>query len=487
MNVLFACSEVWPLIKTGGLGDVAYSLPHALHSAGNDVRVVIPAYREVVRQLDDIRVLGWVSPLTQNQTHPLRILEARHPKFAFPLWLVDSQALFDRPGNPYGDENGKDWPDNAERFSAFSYAVSQLASGALEQAHWQPDVLHCNDWQTGLVPAFLNGVIERPKTIFTIHNLAYGGYFSKQEFSKLALPWDWWNSEGAEFYGGFSMLKAGLVYADAITTVSPTYAKEICTPAFGCGMEEVLSARKYKLLGILNGIDSEAWNPQTDTLINAHYSDKKINPGKCRNKKALIESFQRKASKTMLKAPLLGMVGRMVEQKGIDLIFNILPDLLDKTNVNLAIIGSGDEYYTERFTRLAERHPDRIMVYIGYSEQRAHQLEAGADLFLMPSRFEPCGLNQLYSMRYGTPPIVHKTGGLADTVTNASPANMKNRTATGFVFNQPTAASLNNAIQRALKLYANKPLWLQLQTQGMRQDFGWQHSAQQYLDLYQSA
>ncbi len=488
MNVLFASSEVWPLIKTGGLGDVAYSLPHALNALGNDVRLVIPAYQAVIQQLDSIKVLGWLPPFNADHTHPLRILEARHPQFAFPLWLVDSQALFDRPGNPYSHADGGDWPDNAERFATFAYAVAQLGQGSLLKDNlntdWQADVVHCNDWQTGLVPAFLSEYPQRPKCIFTIHNLAYGGHFSKEVFSQLRLPWHWWTGEGVEFYGGFSMLKAGLTYADAITTVSPTYAKEICTPAFGYGMEGVLMARQHKLTGILNGIDTSVWNPTTDTLIEANYSAEQINPGKQKNKAALLKAFGQKPTKAMLAAPLLGMVGRLVEQKGIDLVLNILPRLLDRTNANLVVIGSGDDYYASQLETLATRFPRRVMTYIGYSEQRAHLLEAGADLFLMPSRFEPCGLNQLYSMRYGTPPIVHKTGGLADTVCHASPVNMKNGKATGFVLNQPTSSALFNAIQWALKLYAQAPLWQQLQQQAMQQNFDWQSSAEHYLDLY---
>ena len=484
MKVLFASSEVWPLIKTGGLADVAHSLPHALKQEGVDVRLVIPAYREVLQQFDDLRVLGWLKPLLDKAPQPLRIVAARHPEFDMPIWLVDSQALFDRPGNPYSGEDGRDWPDNAERFASFSYAVSQVACGGLDP-NWRADVVHCNDWQTGMVCAFLENQPAPPKRVFTIHNLAYGGYFSKEEFSRLQLPWEWWSEEGIEFYGGFSMLKAGLVYADVITTVSPTYAREICTPEYGNGMDGVLRAREHKLSGILNGIDMDTWDPGTDPLLEFHYTVDTIQPGKTKNKAALLEAFGRKPDTALLQAPLLGTVGRLAEQKGVDMLLEVIPDLVAKTDANLVIIGSGDEQYARRLQDLAARFPERVMVYIGYSEPLAHLLEAGADLFLMPSRFEPCGLNQLYSMRYGTPPVVHHTGGLADTVCNASPANLDRGKATGIVFKQPTARALYNAILRAIKIYRDRPKWHKLQKQAMRQSFDWKRSAQQYLALYQ--
>ena len=353
MNVLFASSEVWPLIKTGGLGDVAYALPHALQKQGADVRLIIPAYQEVMNQLDSFKILTSLTPLDASRSNPMRLIEAHHPQFDMPLWLVDSQALYDRPGNPYVQSDGHDWPDNAERFATFSHAVAQVAcmGSGLE---WRVDAVHCNDWQTGLVPAFMSMFETRPRTVFTVHNLAYGGYFSKDEFTRLGLPWDWWTSEGVEFYGELSMLKAGLAYADAITTVSPTYAKEICTPEFGYGMEGVLTARKHKLSGILNGIDTDAWNPASDTLIEDHYSANRLVTGKRNNKRALLKAFGQKPDKAMLEAPLLGMVGRMVEQKGVDLILQIIPALLHKTDANLVLIGSGDEEYARQFQALAK-------------------------------------------------------------------------------------------------------------------------------------
>jgi starch synthase len=477
MKILFASSEVWPLIKTGGLADVSYSLPHALKSLDVDISLVIPAYRQVLQQVVDMHVLTWLE--MPEQQCVARILRAQHPAFDFPLFLVDVPHLFDRAGNPYVDENGHDWADNAKRFSVFSHAVSLLAQ------HQKPDVVHCNDWQTGLAPAYLNDMPHKPKCVFTIHNLAYAGHYSHAEFLNLKLPWYWWHLDGVEFYGGLSMLKSGIVYADEITTVSPTYAEEICTPAFSYGMDGIIAARHYKLSGILNGIDQNLWNPQTDPHLAAHYSAKRRNPGKHKNKQALLEIMGANISHTLLKAPLLGSVGRLVEQKGIDLLLDVIPDLLENTHANFVFIGSGDLHLEHRLRELTEQHPSRIFTYIGYSEHRAHLLEAGCDMFLMPSRFEPCGLNQLYSLCYGTVPIVNKTGGLADTVVDTNDESLKNQTATGFVMQAATHGELLRCVYRALDCFSQARQWQQLQRTGMAQDFSWEHSAKTYITLYE--
>ncbi len=487
MKILFASSEVWPLIKTGGLGDIAYSLPHALQHLGEDVRIVLPAYQEVLKQLSSFKILGWLSLAIAGKKHSVRVLQANHPQFAMPIWLVDEQTLFDRPGNPYAHPEGYDWADNAERYTLFSEAVARLAMDDLKTG-WKADVVHSNDWQTGMVSAFLDNEIERPRRIFTIHNMAYGGNFSHEVFNQLHLPSDWWSPEGVEFYGNFSMLKAGMIYSDMITTVSPTYAKEICTPAFGYGLEGVLASRSYKLKGILNGIDRDVWNPQTDPYIAAPFSAEQIQPGKFKNKMALLESYGVSVSKDMLKAPLLGMVSRLVEQKGLDMVLETIPLLLKITDANFVFIGTGHPHFEAQLLKLSEQHPQRVMVFIGYSEEKAHLLEAGSDIFLMPSRFEPCGLNQLYSLRYGTIPIVHRTGGLADTVVNASIENGKlNKSSTGFVFDQARASELLKTIMQALKIFTQKEHWNQLQLNAMQQDFGWEKSAQEYLALYKNA
>ncbi len=483
MKILFVASEAYPLVKTGGLGDVLYSLPHALHARGADIRLVLPGYRVLLSQLDQVRILGWFDVRGAGSMISVRILETRHPEFAFPLWIVDCPRLFDRPGNPYVGASGQDWPDNAERFAVFARAAAQLAQDVLDLG-WQPRVVHTHDWQTGLVAAFLADQPLRPKTVFTIHNLAYGGYFSHSDFVRLQLPSHWWTPEGAEFHGGFSMLKAGIVYADAVTTVSSTYAAEICTPEFGYGLDGLLRSRQHKLHGILNGIDAAVWNPASDVHLAAHYSRGRIQPGKRRNKQALLERFLPRADDAAIQAPLVGLVTRLVEQKGIDWILAGIPVLLADTDVRIVLLGSGQTAYEQKLVRLAQRHPDRLMVVIGYDEPLAHLIEAGADLFLMPSRFEPCGLNQMYSLRYGTPPIVFRTGGLADTVVDANQATLEDGSANGFVFDTPNVTAMLAAVHRALELYRQPVLWRQLQQTGMRQSFDWSDSAGHYLALY---
>jgi starch synthase len=484
MNVLFAVSEAYPLVKTGGLGDVAYSLPLALHAKGSTIRLVLPGYRDLLKQLNRIEILGWLELPGAYRQHTIRILQTQHSAYPFPLWIVDCPALFDRPGNPYLQPAGYDWADNAERFTVFARAVTELAQDCF-QLNWRPDVVHAHDWQTGLVPAFLDFIPQRPKRIFTIHNLAYGGHFSHSDFVSLQLPGQWWSAEGVEFYGGLSMLKAGIVYSDIVTTVSPTYAQEICTPAFGYGMEGLLQSRRYKLFGILNGIENHVWNPAKDAYIAANYSvTRHLKVGKQANKQALLKRLGMFTADTQLDAPLFGMVSRLVEQKGVDLVLNAIPILLEKTPANFALIGAGHGYFEQRLHQLAAQYPNRVGVYIGYDESLAHLLEAGADMFLMPSRFEPCGLNQMYSLRYGTPPLVYFTGGLADTVTDTTPETLTQAKASGFVFYEPTTSALIATMQRALGYFAQPKIWQKIQKTGMNHDFGWQHSAQQYLDLY---
>ncbi len=483
IRVLFVASEAYPLIKTGGLGDVMYSLPHALHHIGADVRLVLPAYREVLMRLESLRILGWMEIMGAGRLLGVRILEARHAEYAFPVWLVDCPILFDRPGNPYVQADGHDWPDNAERYTVFARAAAELAQDRLN-LDWRPDVVHANDWQTALVPALLEHVPQSPKRVFTIHNMAYGGHFSLTEFNLLGLPRLWWSPEGVEFYGGFSMLKAGIVYADDVTTVSPTYAREICTVEFGCGLHGVLQVSRHKLHGILNGIDENSWNPATDPYLAARYSASRRQPGKALNKQALLRRFGMVAGEALLQIPLFGMVSRLVEQKGVDLVLAALPHWLEHTEARFVFVGSGKTEYERQLRAYAIHYPQRVGVFIGYDESLAHMVEAGADMFLMPSRFEPCGLNQMYSLRYGTPPIVYRTGGLADTVVDATEHHFSAGIANGFVFDDLSSEALIEAANRALAWYAQPRLWQTLLRTGMRQSFGWEHSAQAYLALY---
>ena len=484
MRVLFAVSEVYPLIKTGGLADVGHSLPHALDRVGADVRLVIPAYRAVLEQAESMKVIGWLTVQGAERQHEVRILAANAPEISVPLWLVDCASLFDRPGNPYLRADGGDWHDNAERFTVFSRVIAQLAADRLEIG-WLPDVVHCNDWQTGLVPAFLSQQRQRPKTVFTIHNLSYGGHYGPDEFHRLHLPWRWWDVDGMEFYGGFSMLKAGIVFADEVTTVSPTYAREICTADFGCGLQGVLQVNRHKLHGILNGIDEDVWNPETDSLLPAHYSVQRRQPGKSINKRTLLHHFGLSCDEKSDHVPLLGMVGRLVQQKGVDLILDALPRLLGQTEACFVFVGSGQSEYEQRLQAFADQYPRRVGVYVGYDEKLAHLVEAGADMFLMPSRFEPCGLNQMYSLRYGTPPIVYRTGGLADTVFDVDDVHVDRKVANGFVFDELSADGLIDAVTRAIHLFGQTRRWQTLLRTGMHQSFGWEHSAMIYLSLYQ--
>ncbi len=483
MKILFVASEAYPLVKTGGLGDVVYSLPHALRGRGADIRLLLPGYRALLRQLDQVRILGWLDVRGAEGIVSARILETRHPDFTFPLWLVDCPPLFDRPGNPYVNASGQDWPDNAERFAVFARVAALLGQDALELG-WQPDVVHAHDWQSGLVAAFLADHPVRPKTVFTIHNLAYGGYFSHSDFVRLQLPSHWWSPEGAEFHGGFSMLKAGIVYADAVTTVSPTYAAEICTPEYGYGLDGLLQSRQYKLHGILNGIDTSIWNPSTDPHLPAHYSMSRINPGKRRNKQALLERFLTGVDDAVVQAPLFGLVGRLVEQKGIDWVLAAMPVMLAETQARFVVLGSGQTIYEQRLARLAKQHPGRVFVEIGYDEPLAHLIEAGSDFFLMPSRFEPCGLNQMYSLRYGTPPVVFRTGGLADTVVDTREVTLADASANGFVFEQPDVGAFLDALRRALAVFAQPAVLRRVQQAGMGRSFDWHESAGHYLSLY---
>ncbi len=472
-KILFASSETHPLIKTGGLADVAGSLPIALTELGQDVRVIMPNYLSV-RNCEPGRYLCTV----RVNNCDVNLLETRLPDSNVIVWLVDCLQFFGSPGNPYNDENGNPWPDIGDRFALFCRIVAEVA---MNRAYldWKPDVVHCNDWQTGLVPALLSLEEHRPSTVFTIHNMAYQGVFPSSTFTLLNLPGQLWNPDGLEYHGMLSFIKGGLSFSDKVTTVSPTYAQEIQTPEFGYGLEGLLAYRRDHLSGIINGIDMSVWNPETDHQIPQTYTAKTIK-NKVNNKTALQERLGLPVNPEL---PLFGLIGRLVDQKGIDLVLSCLPEMTTMP-LQLALLGSGDKSIQVRLQDFARLYPDRISVTIGYDENLAHQIEAGSDMFLMPSRFEPCGLNQMYSQRYGTLPIVRKTGGLADTVVDALPHNMSDGAASGIVFNDPVPGALLEAIKRSLVIFANKPLWQQLQRNAMSKDFSWQNSANQYLKLY---
>lgn len=477
-DVLFVSTEVFPLAKVGGLADVSASLPQALMKLGQKVRLLMPAYPTAMAKVAAKRKKKPVAELNV-QGYQVRVWESLLPGTKLVLWLVDVPELFDRPGNPYQNPEGHDWPDNAQRFGLFARVAAMLA---LDRAglNWQPEVVHCNDWQSALVPALLEGQPDRPATVFTVHNLAYHGWFPYSTFQDLALPMHFWSHDRLEFHGQLAFIKGGLVYADRVTTVSPTYAEEIQTEAFGHGLDGLIRHRRDRLTGILNGIDEQEWNPADDPHIAMPYKPENLD-GKVACKAALQESQGLEAQPD---APLLGFIGRLVDQKGVDLIVKVLPGLLD-SGCQVAMLGSGSPELEAVITEVAARHPGRMSVFIGYDEGLAHRITAGADIFLMPSRFEPCGLNQMYSLRYGTLPVVHAVGGLRDTVFD--PATTGADKANGFNFQPATAEALWSALAHCLKLYGNKEQWKALQRNGMKQDFSWDRSARAYSEVYRLA
>lgn len=478
LAVLFVTSEVAPLIKTGGLADVAGSLPAALMHAGADARVLVPGYKQV---MEGVKSKGRLASFPALGEMPAsQILAGKLPS-GVPLMIVDCPRLYDRPGGPYQDSSGSDWPDNAVRFGLLSY-VGAVLSGAASPISWRPRLIHCNDWQTGLAPAYLRFMPgDKARSLITIHNLAYQGVFPPTTGSRLGLPPSSFAPDGVEYYGNMSFLKAGLFYADHVTTVSPNYAREIQQEPLGMGMQGLLAHRAGALTGILNGIDTDAWDPETDPYIHRYYNAVRL-PAKQENKQALQERMGLAVDE---KIPLLATIGRFTYQKGLDLLLEIAPDLV-RVPAQLAVLGAGDAALQDAFQALARANAGRIAVQIGYDEGLAHQIEAGADIFLMPSRFEPCGLNQMYSQRYGTPPVVHDTGGLHDSVVDCQSVTLADKTATGFLFEPMSRDGFTVAVQRAVEAYYDKKIWRQLQKNGMARDFSWDASAQRYIALYES-
>jgi len=475
MRVVMLSPEVYPYAKTGGLADVLAALPRALAAAGVEVTVCMPGYRPA------LRAAGALAPGTRlhapigSRMEPAEMVCA--PGASVPTVLMRADRYFDRDGL-YG-EGGREWPDNDERFAFF-------CRGALEWLRAEgepPDVLHVHEWQAALAPAFLRGTAElypelaRVRTVLTLHNLAYQGRFPPECWHLLNLDARYFVPEFLEFHAEINFLKAGIVFADALTTVSPRYAGEIQTPAFGEGLDGVLRARHAALRGILNGIDDAVWNPATDPHLPARYRAGDL-AGKARCKRALQAELGLPVRADL---PLLAIVSRLAEQKGFDLLTATLPELLATTAVQLAILGSGDPTYETALRQIAARSPGRLALRIEFNESLAHRIEAGGDIFLMPSRFEPCGLNQLYSLRYGTVPLVHATGGLEDTVVEFDPAA---GTGTGFKFAPYGTEAFVAAVRRALRLHADPAAWQRLMRNGMAQDFSWHRAARSYARLY---
>ena len=474
MKVLFATSEIAPWVKTGGLGDVAGALPAALRALGHDVRVLVPAYPALLQAFpgaEEIARPHWLGGLLP--TPGLR--QATAPD-GTPLLLLDYRPYYERPGNPYLGPEGRDWLDNHLRFGLLSRVAAWLGSEA-SSLDWVPEVIHCNDWQTALAPAYLAYGAERPaRSLVTVHNLAFQGLFDHAALFELGLPDAAWSMHGVEFYGHLSFLKAGLQHADAINTVSPTYAREIQTDAEGMGMAGLLRHRAANLSGILNGIDTRDWDPAHDRHLVKHYGPRRLED-KAANKAALQAEM---GLEVHADRPLLAVVSRLTEQKGLDLLLDVAARALDLP-AQIAVLGSGSHALEHGWSDFARRHPGRCAVRIGFDEGFAHRIEAGADIFVMPSRFEPCGLNQMYSLRYGTPPVVRATGGLADTVVDAADEKRGN----GFVFGPANATALFAALKRAAAAWHDPALWRRLQKHGMGRDSSWAEAAGHYAALYE--
>jgi starch synthase len=475
MQVLFVASECAPLVKTGGLADVVSALPKALATAGITARVMLPGYPAVMHALATSGVAGH-SSFTEFAGGPVRLVAGRAA--GLDLIAVEAPHLFDRPGNPYLGPDGHDWPDNHLRYAALCRAATAVAREGLDG--WQPDLVHAHDWQAGLVPAYLRlGGEGGPRSVITIHNIAFQGLFPADLIGALGLPWSGYTADGFEYYGRVGFLKAGLVYADRITTVSPTYARELMTPEFGMGLEGLIAARRAVVTGILNGVDLEVWDPAADAHVAAAYSLRKLKP-KAANRTAVEEQFRLDPGAG---GPLFCVISRLTRQKGLDLLLACLPRLIAR-GARLVVLGTGDADLEAGFTAAATAYPGQIGAVIGYDEALSHLIQAGADAILIPSRFEPCGLTQLYGLRYGTLPVVARTGGLADTVIDANEAALDEGVATGFQFAPTTAAALADAIDRACDLFADPSRWGVAVRRAMKHNVGWTVSAARYAGLY---
>ena len=475
MKILFISSEGLPYSKTGGLADVVEALPKALVEMGHEVAVLLPRYRG--NKITSTIIFSVTIPQGDKLRFPT-LAEGQSVE-GVRYFFVDDPEYFDREAL-YGDKTG-DYPDNAERFAEFSRAAIEFTKRV-----WLPDVIHCHDWQSALVPVLLrtqhstDPVVRTLPVVFTIHNLGYQGLFPQTAMRKIGLPDNLFTMDALEYYGKVNFLKGGLMYSDYLTTVSRRYAKEIQTPEYGLGLEGVIRLRSENLVGILNGVDYAVWSPDADKLIAQNYSAHNLE-GKKACKKDLLAQFKVPAEN--MDRPLIGIISRFADQKGFDLIAEVAADLM-KENLALVVLGTGQPEYEALFKALAERDSSRVGVKVGFDNALAHKIEAGADMFLMPSRYEPCGLNQIYSLRYGTVPIVRSTGGLDDTIQNFEPKSLQG---TGFKFEDYTGKALLSSMKAALKAYKDPKAWHALQTNGMAKDFSWKASAAAYVTLYEAA
>jgi len=484
VNILLASSEAVPFAKTGGLADVCGALPIELARLGHQPAVILPAYRRVHYCGLPIEPLAidFIVPIGSKAVTG-HLLRSRLPGSQVPVYLVQQEQYYDRD-QLYGAD-GKDYIDNCERFVFFSRAVLE----AIRLLDLKVDVIHANDWQTGLVPAYLKieyrGLprYEQIASLFTIHNMSFQGQFWHWDMLLTGLDWKYFNFHQMEFHGKLNLLKTGLAFADSISTVSPRYAQEIQSSPLGCGLEGVLQHRREVLSGILNGMDGGQWSPATDSYLAAKYDAETVGQGKPVCKAALQKELGLPLNP---RVPLVGFIGRLTDQKGLDLMAEVIPQWVQTSEVQWGILGTGQPKYHRLLETLSQRFPQKVAVRLEFSNSLAHRIEAGADIFLMPSRFEPCGLNQLYSLKYGTVPVVRATGGLDDTITDANDRTLEARTANGFSFEEYSPLALSETIRRACDAYAQPEVWSELVASGMRQDWSWTRSARQYVELYQA-
>ena len=474
MQVLHVCSEIFPLLKTGGLADVVGALPAAQIAEGIDTRVLLPGFPDLKKGIPDTEVVARLQTFAGY-------VELLYGQFdGVGIYLIDAPGLYDRPGSPYHDESQFAYTDNYLRFALLGWIGCEMACGL--DPYWRPEVVHAHDWHAGLTCAYLAARGRPAKSVFTVHNLAYQGLFAAKHMDDIQLPWSFFNMFGLEFFGQISYLKAGLFYADHITAVSPTYAREITLQEYGYGMEDLLKQRQLegRLTGILNGVDPAIWDPAQDLLLNARYN-RDVLDAKVENKRQLQITMGLKIDD---KVPVFAVVSRLTKQKGLDLVLEALPGLLEQGG-QLVLLGAGDAVLQQGFLAAAAEYPGQVGVQIGYHEAFSHRIMGGADVIMVPSRFEPCGLTQLYGLKYGTLPLVRRTGGLADTVNDSSLENLADGMASGFVFEDSNAWSLLRAIRRAFVLWSRPSLWRYVQRQAMGMDFSWQVAAVAYRDLYQ--
>lgn len=482
MKIAEISSEVVPYAKTGGLADVVGTLPIHLENLKHEVSIFMPLYKSVKTSALDIKLMDITFDIPVGDiVHTGYLWECIHPGSKnITVYFIQHDDYYERD-ELYNTKEG-DYPDNAERFIFFSRAVIE----AIKKLRLRIDIIHCHDWQAALIPVYLKTLYKRSKafsstkTVLTIHNLSYQGLFSQDDMKLTGLDWSLFNWKQLEYWGKVNFLKGGIAFADIMTTVSKTYAEEIRTAEFGCGLEDFLKEHENKLYGIINGVDYTQWSPENDNIISHKYDVKNL-----RGKAMCKQSLRKTLNLPQAKVPLLGMISRLTEQKGIDLLIVIMDDLM-KRDIQLVILGIGEERYHQILKKASAKYNKKLSVNIMFDNKLAHQIEAGADIFLMPSKYEPCGLNQMYSLRYGTIPIVRKTGGLADTITDANEENLKDGTATGFTLKGYFATELLSTIDRVLELYKSKTKWNSLRKNAMKQNWSWKNNAQEYVELFKS-